>query len=237
MRKTEKGDIPIGEYGNGETEMKEKQTTLKTKRLTLSPLSSAELEKKRDAQTDTYVKQAYSEKLEGVKADPEHAVWHTEWIICRKEDGAAVGGVGFSGVPQNKTVEISFFIDAPYRGNGYASEALKAMCEWAFMQPDAYFIRAAAEEGNTAALRVLSKYGFLPLGEGKEGWLYELERPKSSWMVTYMSIGMSMGVALGLPLDNLALGISLGMCIGIALGLALDAQDKKARMRGSEKKD
>jgi ribosomal-protein-alanine N-acetyltransferase len=217
--------------------MKEKPTALKTKRLTLSPLSSAALEKKRDAQTDVHMKQAYSEKLEGVKADPEHAVWHTEWVICRKEDGAVVGGIGFRGAPQNKTVEISFFIDAPYRGNGYASEALKSICEWAFMQPDAYFIRAAAEEGNTAALHVLSKNGFLPPGEGQEGWRYELERPKSSWMAIYMSIGMSMGVALGLPFDNLALGICLGMGMGVALGLALDAQDKKARMRSSEKKE
>ena len=217
--------------------MKEKQTTLKTKRLTLSPLSAAALEKKRDAMADANRKQDYSEMLERVKADPEHAVWHTEWVICRREDGAVVGGSGFRGAPQNKTVEISFFIDTPHRGNGYASEALKAMCEWAFMQPDAYFVRAAAEEGNTAALRVLSKYGFLPLGEGKEGWRYELERPKSSWMAIYMSIGMSMGVALGLPFDNLALGICLGMGMGVALGLALDAQDKNARVRDQDEKD
>lgn len=158
--------------------MRGKPVKLKTKRLALTPTGLAELAAKRDAQTDEHLKKAYTVMIEGVESEPEHAVWRTEWRICRKEDGATVGGIGFKGAPCNKTVEVGYGIDEPYRGNGYATEALMALCNWAFAQPGVYFIRAEAEEGNPASVRVLTKCGFLPVGQGTEGILFEPKNRK-----------------------------------------------------------
>lgn len=56
-------------------------------------------------------------------------------------------------------------------------EAVSALVDWALRQPGVVRIRAEAEEGNAASLRVLEKAGFAPTGErGMEGWLFECRK-------------------------------------------------------------
>jgi RimJ/RimL family protein N-acetyltransferase len=48
--------------------------------------------------------------------------------IRRREDGYAIGGIGFHGAPDgNGRVTIGYGLSPSVRGNGYASEALRAL--------------------------------------------------------------------------------------------------------------
>jgi hypothetical protein len=88
---------------------------------------------------------------------------------------------------------------------------------------------ARTEAVNAASQRVMEKRGFKRVGEGKEGILWEKEKPASAWMSVYLCIGLSVGLSLGLTMDQMATGMCIGLAIGVALGVSLDEQDKKKR--------
>lgn len=207
---------------------------VKTKNLTLTPMSDEALAQLRDAETDGHMKKAYGEMLEGCLAHPAQRLFYTDWQIALRADGTPVGGVGFRGPAVNGEVEIGYEIEAPYRRKGYGEEAVKALTDWAFEQEDAYLISAETEPGNEASRALLHKLGFKASGVGREGPRYELERPASSWLTFGMCIGMCFGVSIGSAMKNTALGIPIGMCIGMAIGASLDAADKKKREAFSE---
>ncbi|MFF7637676.1 GNAT family N-acetyltransferase [Kitasatospora sp. NPDC008050] len=50
------------------------------------------------------------------------------WEIRRRSDGAAIGGLGFHGAPdEHGTVSVGYGLSESVRGQGYASEALRAV--------------------------------------------------------------------------------------------------------------
>jgi RimJ/RimL family protein N-acetyltransferase len=52
--------------------------------------------------------------------------------IRRRDDGYAIGGIGFHGAPdQHGRVTIGYGLSPSVRGNGYASEALRALLAFA----------------------------------------------------------------------------------------------------------
>ncbi len=181
----------------------------KTKRLRIVPLTVEQM--------GDYIKQ------------PQDWLWHTNWQIFLCSDSTPIGSLCFKGVPVNGSVEISYGINEPYRNQGYATEAVKAMLAWAFSQQGVYFVTAETEKGNPASIQVLKKNGFVPAGEGTEGLLWEIEKPATSWMAIFMCLGLSIGISFGTALDNTGSGLAIGMCIGLAIGVALDAQDKATR--------
>lgn len=206
---------------------------IKTKRLILSPMTTEQLEVLIEKTEDDVLKAAYSEMLNGVQNHAGKEKWYTNWTISLKESGIIIGGICFKGEPnQSKTVEIGYGINDEYQGKGFATEAIKAIMEWAFSQNDCYYIQAQTDENNIASQRVLEKNEFKKLGDGTEGLLWELEKPQSSWMSLYMCIGLSLGLCFGQMLyENSYLGMPIGMMIGVAIGAGLDAQDKKNRKK------
>jgi RimJ/RimL family protein N-acetyltransferase len=54
------------------------------------------------------------------------------YVIRRREDGLAIGGVGFKGpAGENGSVSIGYGLIASARGRGYASEAVRALLAFA----------------------------------------------------------------------------------------------------------
>ena len=208
-----------------------KPLQLKTKRLLLTAMTEAELAEKAAAERDGHMKNAYLEMLDGVRREPELANFYTEWRITLRADGTEIGGAGFKGGQKELIVEIGYGVEPAHRGQGYAAEAVAALCEWAFSQQDVYYVQAETEPGNAASARVLEKCGFVPAGTGAEGPRYEKEKPASCWMSIYLCLGVSVGLSFGTALDNLALGMCIGMAVGVALGVSLDAQDRKTRKK------
>ena len=229
--------------------MKQKQTWLynqrpiPTKRMTLTPMSADELNELIERETDAHMRQAYTEMRDGVLQNPDQALWYTAWRMTLKDTGEMLGDLCFHSAPDDKTVEIGYGVLEQHRGKGYATEAARALIDWAFTQQDVYFVRAITDEGNAPSEHLLEKLKFkkLPLAPAaanlEEGQtLWELERPATMWMAIFMCIGMGCGGAIGSASGNYSMGMVLGMSIGLAIGSALDAQDRAQRKRAQDAK-
>ena len=142
---------------------------IETARLTLHAASQEEMRRFIQAQTDPILAAAYREMLQGCLDHPEARLWHAIWMIERK-DGTHVGELSFKGFNADGSVEIGYGISAPFRGHGYATEAVAAAVAWALRQPGVTRVEAETSPGNAASLRVLEKCAFTPSGAtGEEG--------------------------------------------------------------------
>ena len=113
---------------------------------------------------------------------PGEAPWWN-WIVVREASGEAVGSVAFGGMPEiDGSVLIGYAMYPGYEGQGYATEAVRAMVAWAFAQPGVRTVRALAPVWNTPAVHVAEKVGMRPVASDEddevgEVLVYETERP------------------------------------------------------------
>jgi RimJ/RimL family protein N-acetyltransferase len=110
------------------------------------------------------------------------------WIqltLEERHEGALVGDVGLS--PAEDTpgaVKIGYTLAPPYQGRGYATEAVRALIDYAFHTLDADLVQAYALAKNTPSIRLMERVGMHLAGrfehhENGEVWhgvRYELER-------------------------------------------------------------
>ena len=89
------------------------------------------------------------------------------FLMIRKEDGAALGGVGFGGV--GRVHEIGYALGRAYWGHGYATEGVLAMVEHARLL-GLRALEAFTFVENPASARVLSKAGFTDLGVARRDY-------------------------------------------------------------------
>ncbi len=68
------------------------------------------------------------------------------------------------------SLEIGYHIVPSYRQQGYASEATKAMVDWAFCQPGVQKVTAGCAPDNIGSKRVVEKIG-MQLIESRENIL------------------------------------------------------------------
>ena len=211
-----------------------KNTVLKTKRLAITPMTEAELERKIEETAEPELAAAYGEMLSDCRREPENRLWYTAWKMALKTaPGTAIGDLCFKGPPEKGGVEIGYGMEPGYEGQGYMTEAVDAAALWAMSQKDVYTVFAETAPDNVASQRVLEKAGFKPCtGEnavGEEGPRFRRDLEKPSYMALYMCIGMSIGLSLGAALDSVGVGLSIGLCLGVALGAALDRSERKHR--------
>lgn len=150
-----------------------------TDRLYIEPMTEKEMEKLiKEAQLiDPEMAQAYGEMLSGCRGEPKFYDWYAALKICLKNSGEMIGDACFKGFPESGRPEIGYGIDEKFQGRGYATEAVKALCAWAFTQPGVKGVEAETDPENEKSKRVLFKCGFLPTGEvGKEGPRFALEK-------------------------------------------------------------
>ena len=149
---------------------------IETKRLRIYPASQKQMEEFIETQTVDVLKAAYTEMLNGCLAKPEQWEWYAIWMIKLK-NGTHIGELCFKGLTPDGIAEIGYGINDEYQGQGYASEAVKAVSEWAFQQPDVTALEAETDDENIASKRVLEKCGFVLNGIiGEEGPRYSLLR-------------------------------------------------------------
>jgi len=77
-------------------------------------------------------------------------------------DGGAVGGIGVE-LGRDvflRSAEVGYWLGEPYWGRGIATEALRAVTEYAFATFDLCRLQAGVFEWNPASMRVLEKCGF-----------------------------------------------------------------------------
>ncbi len=207
-----------------------KELEIKTKRMTLRPMSDGEIEALMERIDSDDLRAAYGEMLDGCKRDPENRVWCAPWKMVLTDSHESVGDLCFKGPVKNHAVEIGYGVLSEHESNGYASEALQSMTQWAFSQKDVVFVEAETTPDNRASQRVLEKCGFVPDGTtGEEGPRFVLERPLTNWSPIYMLFGMSIGMAIGHFQNQVLWGMAIGMSLGVLVGLLLNNSAKKNR--------
>ena len=85
------------------------------------------------------------------------------WLVFRGDE--LVGDAGFHAPPVGGEVELGYATRPEHRGRGYATEAARALVEWALAQPGVERVVAEFEHDNPASKRVLEKAGLRPLDE------------------------------------------------------------------------
>ena len=108
---------------------------LQTERLSLRPMSDAELQALMEAvrPRDAELADAYNDMLRGSREHPQARLWYTAWGAYRKNTGELVGDLCFKG--PSAQPEIGYGMIEAFWGRGYATESAGAMCRWALAQP------------------------------------------------------------------------------------------------------
>lgn len=113
--------------------------------------------------------------LRGVAESSEQHPVFGAYLVRRRSDGLAVGGLGFFGPPdEHGRVEFGYGLVAGARGAGLATEAVRA----ALAHAAAHGARSAAadtEVGNLASRRVLEKAGLVEVRRSVGSIRYECD--------------------------------------------------------------
>ena len=148
---------------------------IRTERLRIYPASREQMEAMIASETDAELKAAYTEMLVGCLRHPDQWDWYAIWMI-EKTDGTHIGELCFKGLRENGFAEIGYGILEEHQRQGYAAEAVRAACRWAFGHAEVKSLEAETDAENAASQRVLEKCGFRPNGTyGEEGPRFSLD--------------------------------------------------------------
>src|SRR5262249_13928164 len=107
--------------------------------------------------------------------------------VDRVSDGAFIGWCSLNRWnPDYRSASLGYCFDDAASGNGYATEAARALLRWAFDTLDLNRVQAETDTRNVASARVLEKLGFMlegtlredcvVNGEVSDSWVYGLIR-------------------------------------------------------------
>jgi RimJ/RimL family protein N-acetyltransferase len=97
------------------------------------------------------------------------------WVMIERESSSVVGDIGFIGPPDERgSVEVGYSVIPDRRRRGYATEAARAIVEWALDEPGVKVVVAGCDRGNVPSIRTLERVGFRRTGvtNGRIRWRY-----------------------------------------------------------------
>jgi RimJ/RimL family protein N-acetyltransferase len=108
------------------------------------------------------------------------------FVIRSLEDDTPLGDIGLQiSAKFREEADIGYTVIPQAQGKGYASEALRAVCDYAFSQAGVKAINAYVLAENAGSVRVLEKQGFVRTqvlekayeidGVRYDDWVYRLE--------------------------------------------------------------
>jgi RimJ/RimL family protein N-acetyltransferase len=104
-------------------------------------------------------------RVKDVREKPENIRWYFRMIVDRSRN-LGVGSISFHGGPDERgMVEIGLGIAEAARGKGYATEALRAMWDWAAQLPEVKFLRYTVSPENLPSVAIINKLGVPLVGE------------------------------------------------------------------------
>lgn len=149
---------------------------IETKRLILYPLKEKEilnlindlatfekeLKVKYDGeQLDTFFKKILFTQYEKIKENPNDYLFNTFFMIIRKSDRVIVGSIDYKNVDkQNSQTEIGYGLNEKYQGNGYMTEIVNKLVEFAFSHLGLIKVVAETEVDNNKSQKVLERCNF-----------------------------------------------------------------------------
>lgn len=121
-------------------------------------------------------KDVFKIRLKGVKNNPINYMWYTTWIVILKSENRIIGHIMLKGYPnENGEVIIGYYMQEQYRGMGYMSEAVKCICEWAFLNYDVRYVIADTLKDNKISQKLLQKIGMVFYKEDHECFWWKLK--------------------------------------------------------------
>ncbi|MEW6306337.1 MAG: GNAT family protein [Verrucomicrobiota bacterium] len=142
-----------------------KSAFLETAHLRLVPQSVEEARAMVAGMPPEARKEVSAEWLARLDATPAPDVWTLGFVMVQRSDGVVAGSAGFKGPPTAGMVEIAYGTEPDYRGKGYATEAARALVDFAFESGLVSVVRAHTLPDGEASKRVLAKCGFKFVGE------------------------------------------------------------------------
>ena len=133
-------------------------------------------------EVDPFFKKEYDDAvvnywLPNLSAHPNQYLWITNWEIVSLEHNTIIGGIGMGGFNMvNGEATTGYMIDKKHWNKGYATEALKLICDWAFTHPQVLSIKASTLMDGFASQRVLTKAGFVQIGAEAQELHFKKER-------------------------------------------------------------
>ncbi|MCR1949965.1 GNAT family N-acetyltransferase [Clostridium sp. DSM 100503] len=86
------------------------------------------------------------------------------WCIESKIDNKVIGRIDLGGFSKKSIAELSYYFSLEYWGRGFATEAVKEVTRFGFIDLKLHRIQAKVMPTNTASLVVLKKVGYLEEG-------------------------------------------------------------------------
>lgn len=118
-----------------------------------------------------------------MRRDPGCLPWLIRAMVLPGERGAMIGHIGFHGPPETiGRAEMGYSVMPDRRRRGYASEAARALMDWAGREHRVKSFFVSISPDNRASLAMAEKLGFKQVGEqideedGLE-YVFELGRP------------------------------------------------------------
>jgi RimJ/RimL family protein N-acetyltransferase len=136
-----------------------------------------------------YDQPALEYTLKYLKENPDARDWVFWYIALREPEPIAIGITGFKGKPSDDgTVELGYSICEQFQRNGYASETVAALINYAFSQDQVKRVIAETLPELAPSIRVMEKNGLTFIGQGSEEGVirYELKREEyqAKWEFT-----------------------------------------------------
>jgi ribosomal-protein-alanine N-acetyltransferase len=112
---------------------------------------------------DEYSQRSFLASLQ--KAEPSVAGWNL-WFCIRRNQRELIGNAGFKSRPRDGFVEIGYSMLEAHQRNGYCTEAVRTLIDWAFQCRDVQTVIAHTLPGLASSIRVMEKCEFVFVGEG-----------------------------------------------------------------------
>jgi len=171
--------------------------TLHTPRLKLRPMSDADADALYAMHSNAYVLRYWDAPTWTERERADRFIANSQRMadegsgarlaIDRLSDGAFIGWCSLSRWnPDFRSASMGYCLTDAAWGQGYATEAARAVLQWAYDTLDLNRVQAEADTRNTASARVLEKLGFvlegtlredcIVNGDVSDSWVYGLIR-------------------------------------------------------------
>ena len=107
-------------------------------------------------------------RLAQLAVEPSIRRWLGRAMVLTEPDGArrVIGTIGFHGPPDELgRLEIGYSVQAAFRRQGFAREAVRAMLDWAAAEHGIRRFIASVSPANAASLALIRGFGFRQTGE------------------------------------------------------------------------
>jgi [ribosomal protein S5]-alanine N-acetyltransferase len=108
-------------------------------------------------------------RLKQAREDPTQSPWLVRAMVLRGPERLMIGNIGFHGAPGRNAlkapdaVEVGYRVFPEHQRRGYATEAVRALLDWARAEGITRFVASVGPE-NVPSLAIMRQLGFREVG-------------------------------------------------------------------------